>query len=112
MANKGRKHIGCHGDVGTVIKDEDEMGQVTLKLERTGIMVINAAYLNLITPVEEREPYSLDSDDLGWNVLNIDGWLVARFCNNGHPYAKKAAEAEYARLNAEWRKEHGLTNVW
>ena len=66
---------------------------------------VNVVFLKLATPVEEREPYSLENDDLGWNVLDKDGWLVARFCNSGHPHAKEAAEAELDRLNEEYRKE-------
>lgn len=114
VANKGRTHIGCHGYVGNVTKDEDEMGQVMLNLERAGVMVINAAYLQLVTPVEELEPFNIHhTDDNEFYIYFKDDLPVASYPykGEGYPYyytkeqARERAEAECARLNAEWRKE-------
>ena len=102
-----KRYSGYEGRTFIVCQDEAETGN-EIKLKEDGYIghiSINAAYLKLITPVEELEPYSLENDDLGWNVLDKEGGLVARFCNDGHPHAKEAAEAERDRLNAEYRKE-------
>lgn len=62
-------------------------------------------YLELVTPVEEIEPYGIADHIHGWIVYkDTPGNVVANF-NKTHPNAKQAAEAECARLNAEHRKE-------
>lgn len=68
-------------------------------------------HVELITPVEELEPYFTKEDRTGllWEVWKRDeeneAVLVASFWVSGHPNPKEAAEAECARLNAEYRKE-------
>lgn len=66
-----------------------------------------ACHLELITPVEEREPYSVKetmSHD-GWQIVR-DGLPLAIYDSQRHPNAKAAAEAERDRLNAEYRKNY------
>ena len=65
-----------------------------------------SVFFELVTPVEELEPYSVQetmSHD-GWQIVR-DGLPLAIYDARRHPNAKAAAEAEAARLNAEWRKE-------
>ena len=65
----------------------------------------HAAFFNLVTQVEELEPYCIADHIHGWIVYKDNpGNVVANF-NKTHPNAKAAAEAECARLNAEYRKE-------
>lgn len=61
-------------------------------------------HVELVTPVEELEPYRVDHNQYGWHVEK-DGEIVATYNDDRHPHAKEAAEAECARLNAEHRKE-------
>ena len=60
--------------------------------------------LELVTPVEELEPYSVGESSHTWYVYK-DNDVVVAFNKENYPNAKAAAEAECARLNAEWRKE-------
>lgn len=70
---------------------------------------IDPAYIELVTPIEERERYIVDPGDVAWFVIDTKrecGNLNAViFFNDTHPNAKAAAEAECERLNAEHRKE-------
>lgn len=108
---KGRKVALC-GSIVTV--EEDEMvneNLVSLVDAYGGIAVVDAAYLELVTPVEELEPYFTkeDREELWWEVWKRDeevgGLLVALFSTGEHPNSKAAAEAECIRLNEEYRKE-------
>lgn len=65
---------------------------------------IHACYLDLITPVEELEPYNVDHNQYGWHVEK-DGEIIATYNDERRPNAKEAAEAECKRLNDEYRKE-------
>lgn len=75
---------------------------------------IDPAYLELVTPVEELEPYSVHESEViqGFDIVRDklcvvtfpfgakeSGWYYNRLA------AKEAAEAECDRLNAEYRKE-------
>lgn len=62
-------------------------------------------YLELVTPVEELEPYSVGESSDYFSVDKDDEELCL-FWKDKHPHAKEAAEAECARLNAAHRKEH------
>lgn len=70
-----------------------------------------AFFLELLPTVEELDPYFTkeNREEVWWEVLKrdeADGALfVAIFNTEEHPNAKAAAEAECARLNAEYRKE-------
>ena len=68
-----------------------------------GNWCLDAAYFELVTPVEEMEPYSVDYEMDCWRVCDNDG--VVSVYNERHPHAKEAAEAERDRLNAAHRKE-------
>ena len=65
---------------------------------------LDAAYFELVTPVEELEPYSVGESSHTWYVYKDDD-VVAAFNKEKYPNAKAAAEAERDRLNAEYRKE-------
>lgn len=100
------------GDIGTVIKDEETTSFfVRLHLEGKYEKDMPYCHLELVTPVEELEPYFIKEDkiELWWEVWKRDeevgGLLVALFSTGEHPNSKAAAEAECARLNAEYRKE-------
>lgn len=87
----------------------DERDGIVKVLHKMGVILeifnVYALYLELVTPVEELEPYSVSENIHGWVVFkDTPGNVVANF-NNTHPNAKAAAEAERDRLNAEWRKE-------
>ena len=62
-------------------------------------------YLELVTPVEEIEPYKLIDSPNTYNIVR-DSAMVMTIHKKSHPNAKAAAEAERDRLNAEYRKEH------
>lgn len=79
-----------------------------------GLQPIDPAYLELVTPVEELEPYSVRESEVmqGFDIVRDKlcvmafpfgakecGWYYNRLA------AKEAAEAERDRLNAEHRKE-------
>ena len=66
------------------------------------------AYLELVTPVEELEPYFVMELKGAYGVYNTRFQPETEACHfytDMHPHAKEAAEAERDRLNAEWRKE-------
>lgn len=55
-------------------------------------------------PVEEMEPYSVETCQYGYTV-NKGEDILATYNDEKHPHAKAAAQAECDRLNAEYRKE-------
>lgn len=94
----------------TVAQDEEQKehqsGLVKL-INETGHTFTGSFYeLELVTPVEELEPYSV-KDDGGFYYIEKQDELHAlcTFNKTSHPNAKAAAEAECDRLNAECRKE-------
>jgi hypothetical protein len=101
------KKPGFLNDDGTreaVVSDpEDTSGTVELKYcGRYPTVAI--CFLELVTPVEELEPYKLIDSPNTYNIVR-DSAMVMTIHKKSHPNAKAAAEAECARLNAEWRKE-------
>lgn len=68
-----------------------------------GNWCFDAAYLELVTPVEELEPYTVEEGKASY-LLKKGDKLLANYWPS-HPNAKAAAEAERDRLNAEYRKE-------
>lgn len=91
-------------------------GTVDIKFPCGTIGAIDPVYLELVTPVEEMEPYHIneifDIDDgklIGYEVAHGD--TRESIFNGGETHlrsiekAKAAAEAERDRLNAEYRKE-------
>lgn len=97
------------GDIGTVIKDEEATSFfVRLHLEGKYEKDMPYCHLELVTPVEEMEPYSVEEYSYYWHVLYEEHggkMTVCKFLKAYHPHAKAAAEAERDRLNAEYRKE-------
>lgn len=90
--------------------DTDEVdNRVMMTHCETGVSfaAIDTVYLNLITPVEEVEPYKIAFDDVtqNWNVIK-DGVVLCSYKGTKHPHAEKSAEAERDRLNEEYRKEN------
>jgi hypothetical protein len=108
VKNKGR--LGSStlpvGTRATVERDEEECDWVFLKADNCDkIDTVDAAYLKLVTPVEELNMYFVEHYKHS-NAYKIrkGGREFAIFWDS-HPHAKEAAEAECARLNAEYRKE-------
>ena len=89
------------GCVYTLPEDETEDGFVCIDEEHS----VCVCYLELVTPVEEQEPYSVSEATVQYLVKEDNKKVVAQFCKLYHPHAKAAAEAERDRLNAEFRKE-------
>lgn len=117
MFRKGDKVrvVKCNGRIGStsapvgmlaiVTEDEKECSWIYLTTKECDYS-IDPAYLELITTVEEQEPYCIADHIHGWIVYKDNpGNVVANF-NKTHPHAKAAAKAECARLNAEHRKEN------
>ena len=106
------------GDIVTVA--ENEAGDVFIKVltEDGHEMMVPWFMLELVTPVEELKPYSVEESCGGANlhcfILKRGkkhlSYYLYKAGNANHYYtreeAKAAAEAERDRLNAEWRKEH------
>ena len=92
----------------TVVADERTAG-VTVRDEETGEeRLMCVLFLELVTPVEELEPYFVQDFKGGYGVFHTRLQPEAEVChyfNDMHPHAKEAAEAERDRLNAELRKE-------
>lgn len=84
-------------------REDDSMLILTLKGYRN--IIIYPCFVELVTPVEEIDPYEVRRVDCYWSVIDKNGVEMSRYWLDLHPHAKEAAEAECARLNAEYRKE-------
>ena len=102
------------GDIVTINVNESELEQEDLISVRVDddFFYTDPAYLELVTPVEELEPYIVRHNEVhsAWSIygpFNLSA--VNYFYGERYPYtkdtAKKAAQAECNRLNAEYRKE-------
>lgn len=100
----------------TVTKDEDEEGVMWVDdPDSLHPKDVEAVFFQLVTPVEEMEPYRVKLRQEGsfpdtypyYSVIDHDGNEVARFYNEHYEAgkARERAEAERDRLNAEYRKE-------
>lgn len=89
----------------TVTKDEDEEGVMWVDdPDSLHSKDVEAVFFQLVTPVEELEPWTLDeADPIFWGIARAGGNPVMLPRDY---FTKKAAEAECNRLNAEHRKEH------
>ena len=87
--------------------DEKFNSSVEITRENSeSVYIAPICFLELVTPVEELEPYSVKetmSHD-GWQIVR-DGLPLAIYDSRRHPNAKAAAEDECNRLNAEYRKK-------
>ena len=99
---------GCSallGKITTVLHDEHEFGVRIQIGEGESYCTPDACFLELITPVEELEPYEVTESTDYFAVENRSKCdEVATFWKEWHPNPKEAAETECARLNAEHRK--------
>lgn len=91
----------------TVEGDEYDNGKVELyAMDSFDAFEIHHSNLKLVTPVEALEPYSVTNDDKFYHIhKHGEEASIAVYAEARHPHAKEAAEAECARLNAEYRKE-------
>ena len=96
------------GKIGEVTEDELG-GRVTFSVgSHTFKICYPVCFLELVTPVEELEPYFIMELKGAYGVYNTRFQPEAEVCHfftDMHPHAKQAAEAERDRLNAEYRKE-------
>lgn len=101
----GRKSMR-DGMIALVVNNEDNGGMVEVSIDgwKNGVFY-NACKLELVTPVEELEPYTVVESYGRTDVMKGD-YPIATYTDS-HPHAKEAAEAERDRLNAEWRKKMG-----
>lgn len=93
------------GKEAKVLYDEAENMLISIKFPGKASILIDPAYLELVTPVEELEPYRVEKDQHGYHIENNDGQWLVTYCNEFHPNAYQAAINERDRLNAEYRKE-------
>ena len=103
---KGRR-TGYDKRIYKVCEDEEESGRY-IKLSLDGFIghfTVDAAYIELVIPVEEIEQYNVVDAHTHWDVADKDMKTVAIYSKSHHPNAKAAAEAERDRLNAKSRKE-------
>ena len=99
------RDIARIGQIGRVVSDEYN-SRVELAIDGwSSCIYYPACHLELVTPVEELEPYSVVDAHTHWDVADKDMKTVATYSKLHHPNAKAAAEAERDRLNAEYRKE-------
>jgi hypothetical protein len=102
-----RAGIHC-GENLTVVRDEDCFLNVTVRTRHGIEKAILSPFLELVTPVEELEPYYIEETEYEFCVTIMVGERKdspAIYHKRMHPHAKEAAEAECERLNAEYRKE-------
>lgn len=90
----------------TVTRGESIHGNIVVKEPNGRSIVTKSVFLELVTPVEELEPYEVKEfkETIQVRVRNTPV-MLASFDKECHPNAKAAAEAERDRLNAEYRKE-------
>ncbi|MBQ8238916.1 MAG: hypothetical protein IJZ39_12325 [Oscillospiraceae bacterium] len=93
----------------TVEGDEYDNGKVELyATDSCDVFEIHHSNLELVTPIEEAEPYYVKNIIRGYAVYKRGAGDLAASCvfwSKYHPNARAAAEAERDRLNAEYRKE-------
>ena len=104
------------GTLATVAYNEKESTNVDIEISEErchAVVAINPAYLELVTPVEELEPYTVDECGFATTLYvrkNDKVYLSIPYKEGASLFqtreeALAAAEAECDRLNAEYRKE-------
>lgn len=108
------------GEVHIVLDDEYERNEVYIGMSAADEeqSVVHACNLELITPVEDVEPYIVEKSNDGSTIVftvkkrDCSQGLDFRFCPGwggniffSENHCRKHAEAERARLNAEYIKE-------
>lgn len=95
------------GELVTVTENECGVTFIRVKDENGCDSLIAWNFLELVTPVEETLPYSVEEGNMVWSVSfnkhKAGEVYVSRYFTATHPNAKAAAEAECDRLNAEWQ---------
>lgn len=92
------------GKVYTLDEGENNIHIAYIKAD--GIDLLDVCHLELVSPVEELDPYEVtESTDYFAVAHRRTGDEPATFWKESHPNPAAAAEAECARLNAEHRKE-------
>lgn len=102
----------CNGKAGEYLREafctvaEDEtQNELVRVLHNATEYRLDPAYLELVTPAEELEPYYLTESTDFWGVDKDDLEVEAAvFWKKTHPNAKAAAEAERDRLNDDYRR--------
>lgn len=98
------------GAIYEVKSDESDAGTVEIWLWKDVGRYESYPYnvFELITPVEEFTPYSVETDQYGFHIERYDGKVLATYNDELHPDAFEAAESECERLIDEWKwkKEH------
>lgn len=94
-------------DAASVIEDEYRSGMVVVRFTFNyggpSVHKVPWYYLQLVTPVEEMEPYSV-GESTDYFSVDKDDEELCLYWKDKHPHAKKSAEAERDRLNAKHRK--------
>lgn len=87
-------------------KDETPLG-VRILVGETGesYCTPDACFLELVTPVEEIEPYHIETCAESVYVMDKKSGILACYDGDVHPNAREAAEAECKRLNEQYRKK-------
>lgn len=101
------RDIARVGQVGYVVENEYN-SKVELAIDGwKKDIYYPVCHLELISPVEERERYSVHHSTAGiWQVIDTkDNGIISNYVDHRHPNARKSAEIEASRLNSEWRKE-------
>lgn len=94
-------------DNGLFKVHEDEKFNSSVEITRENskpVYIAPICFVELVTPVEELEPYELVETTDYWSVEKENDELCL-FWKKHHPHAKETAEAECEKLNAEWKKE-------
>lgn len=108
----------CPGEI-YIVSDDEKDGDVMLRTCNRGHDCISWDWLELVTPAEELNPFSVQESEV------VQGFDIVRdkLCVMSFPFgakecgwyynelaAKKAAEAECSRLNAAYRKAQNNGN--
>lgn len=109
----------CNGKAGEYLREafctvaEDEtQNELVRVLHNATEYRLDPAYLELVTPVEERVRYRVgdfptNNEWCVWKDSLSKTEVVSSYKIDTHPHAQAAAEAERDRLNKEHRKEMG-----
>lgn len=95
------------GKVAEVLYDEVENVLISVFLPDKSDIAIDPAYLELVTPVSEREPYSVIDSPRAYNIVQVREKKLFTSFYKDQPHAKEEAEKYCKQLNDAWRKEQG-----
>lgn len=95
------------GEVHIVIEDEYDRNEVHIGMNAADEhqSVVHACHLELVTPVEELEPYFVLDSPRTFNICKHGGGKSVATFYKDQPLAREHAEKYCAALNAEYRKE-------